>query len=138
MKHKHNLSLISKRRQLIMKMMTLTKKNQNKMKQLDRRPLLTMDSLFYCRELLERVNQIEHPKHSQTDIISQKTTYSSYPTTTTIHDSTTPSFSSCLTPFQDALSMYHVEKSNNVHTIQSKRPLTAPLKNPTWINYCRS
>ncbi len=56
-------------------MMTLTKKNQNKMKQLDRRPRLTMDSLFYCRELLERVNQIEHtikeehPKNSQTDII---------------------------------------------------------------------
>jgi hypothetical protein len=146
LKHKHALSLITKRRQLIMKMITQTKKNQMKMEHLNIRTPLTTNDSMYCRELLERINQIEQInkekqfKRPQTGFISgrtlSKTTNYSSIQTTTISDSITPSFSSCSIPFQDAISMHHVEKTNNVHVIQPKRPLTAPVQKLAWVNYC--
>jgi hypothetical protein len=143
MKHKHALSLISKRRQLVLKMMIQANKNQTKMKKLNFQSPLTMNNPSCCRELLDKINQIEHIikqerlKRPQTGFISQRTVskttdYSSTRTTS----SSTQSFSTCSTLFQDALSMQHMEKTNNVRVVLPKRPLTAPLDKTTWINYC--
>jgi hypothetical protein len=145
MKHKHNLSLIAERRQLVMKMMIQNKKNLNKMKRINLQTPLTTFNSFSCQELLEQVNHIEQTikqeqiKIPQTESLSQSktTNYSSSQTTTTIrNNSITPSFSSCSTPFQDALSIHHIEKINNNHTILPTRPFTAPSKRMEWINYC--
>jgi hypothetical protein len=130
-----------------MKMMLQTKKNQLKMEQLNIRSPLIINNSSSCRELLEQMNQIEEIvkkeqfKRPQTAgfisrrTMSKTTNYSSTQTTITT-ESITPSFSSCSIPFQDALSIYHVEKTNNVHVILPKRPLTAPIKKMSWINYC--
>ncbi|CAF4080937.1 unnamed protein product [Adineta steineri] len=143
MKHKHNLFVIEKRRQLIMKMMIQAKRNQNKMKQLDRRTPLTMDNLTYCQELLEKINHIEQIlkqeqiKHPRIDYIPRNmTSYSLSQTTTTTIPRTTSSLTSQSTPYQDAFSINQVEKTTNVHVIQPTRCLTAPVKKLNWINYC--
>ena len=62
-KHKHNLSLIARRRQLLTKMMIQAKKNQNKMEKSDMQASLKMSHSFCCRDLLERVDQIERALH---------------------------------------------------------------------------
>lgn len=149
LKHKYALSLIIKRRQLIEKMMIQTKRNQTKMKQLNIQSPLTMINSTCCRELLDKTNQIEQMfkeeklKYPQLDSISRRTltkttNYSSTQTPTTITNSITSSFSSCSTPFQDTLSIYPMKKANTIHPILPKRPLTAPIKKTTWINYCSS
>ncbi len=147
MKHQHALALINKRRQLMTKMMIQSKKNQLKMKQLTIPTALKPENnSSCCRELLERVNQIEEMVHREElkrprigllsgRTGSRMTNYSSNQTTT-ITESRTSSFSSSSTPFQDALSIHHVEKTNNIRVIQSKRPMTAPMKNINWVNYC--
>jgi hypothetical protein len=135
MKHKHNLSLITKRRQLVDKMFLQNQKNQNKIKQFMSQTPLTISNSFSCRELLEQVNHIEQQsKISQTESNSpsKTTNYSS----SQINNSTTPSFSSCSTPFQDALSIHHIEKTNTHRIILPTRPYTAPTKKLEWINYC--
>ena len=147
-KHKHHLALIAKRRQAVRKMMTQTKQNQKKLKQLNIQTPLTRNNPLCCRELLERMNQYEetnkkqHFNDSQIDFISQKTltktidySSSSSPQTTTINGNITSSFSSSSTPFQDALSIYHVQQTNNVNSILPSRPFTAPNKKSiTWVN----
>ncbi len=131
--------------------MIQAQKNQIKMEQLNIRTPLTMGDSSCCRELLEKINQIEQmlkeeqfkrPKTAafiSRRTLSKTTNYSSTQTTTTtttITGSITPSFSSCSTPFQDVLSTHHVEKTNHVHIILPKRPLTAPVKKMPWVNYC--
>ncbi len=59
LKHKRALSLINKRRHVILKMMTQTKKNQIKMGEQWNDTPLVRDNSIYCRELLERANQVE-------------------------------------------------------------------------------
>jgi hypothetical protein len=144
MKHKHALSLIAKRRQMVLKMMVQANKNQTKMKKLNFQSPLTMDNPSCCRELLDKINQIEsivkeerYIKRPQTGFVSQRTVskttdYSSNPTTSSL----TQSYSSSSTLFQNAFSMHDMGQTNNVQVIQSKRPLTAPIQKATWVNYC--
>ncbi|UJR14468.1 hypothetical protein I4U23_001465 [Adineta vaga] len=139
MKHRQNLAVIEKRRQKIMKMIVQTRKNQIKMKQLDKRAQLTIDNSTYCKELLERVHEIEEnikEKPRRTRSVSQKMN-SIHSSSLTTSQTVTPTSSIRQSPpFEDALSMYQIEKSNKVHVIQSTRPFTSPVKKPQWINYC--
>ncbi len=147
LKHKHKLSLINKRRHIIVKMMGQSKKNQIKMEEQWNQTPLTIDNSACCRELLERANQIEQVyreeqqirERPQTAMISRriinKNISSSATSNITTNTNTIPSLSSCSTPFQDALSIHDVEKLKNVRVIQSTRPVTAPMK-MNWINYC--
>ncbi|CAF3084044.1 unnamed protein product [Rotaria sp. Silwood2] len=150
MKHKRALSLINKRRHVIIKMMTQTKKNQIKMEQQWKGSPIVLDSAACCRELLERANQIEQvygeevirrpqtpfvARRTPSRSISSSTSSSSSSVTTTTCTNTTPSFSTCSTPFQDSLSIEHVKKTRNVRVILPTRPLTAPSK-VNWVNYC--
>jgi len=148
LKHKRALSLINQRRHIIIKMITQTKKNQIKMEeQLNQPPLLVIDKSDYCRELLERVNQIEQVckeeqirKRPQTAIPSRKIlkkniSFSDSSEIITTNTNITPSISSSSVPFQDALSIDQVEKTKDVRILRSTRPLTAPTK-VNWVNYC--
>ncbi|CAF3800359.1 unnamed protein product, partial [Rotaria sp. Silwood1] len=153
MKHKRALSLINKRRHVIIKMITQTKKNQTKMEQQWKRTPIALDSAACCRELLERANQIKQVyddddeeeeeeviRRPQTAFVSRRTPNKSISSsissvTTTKSINTTPSFSTSSTPFQDALSIEHVRKTKNVRIILPTRPLTAPTK-VNWVNYC--
>ncbi|CAF0915820.1 unnamed protein product [Rotaria sordida] len=54
MKHKHTLSLIAQRRQLVKKMMIQTKKNQIKMEKLNIKIPLKLNNSSCFRELFER------------------------------------------------------------------------------------
>jgi hypothetical protein len=145
MKHKRALSLINKRRQLLLKMMTQSKKNQNKMEEQWKQTPLAIDNSAYCRELLERANQIENvyreqsSRRPQTSISSRRmpnktisSPVSSVMTTTTTNTNITQSSS---IPFQDALSINQIEKTKNVRVLLPTRPLTAPMK-ANWVNYC--
>jgi hypothetical protein len=139
MKHKHALSLIAKRRQSLMKMMSQAQKNQIKMAKQEKRTLLTLYNSSCCRELLEQANRIEQAVRKEQMKRPQSScskTNSSTSRTTTISTSITPSFTSCSMPFQDVLSTYHVEKTKATQVILPTRPLTAPIKKMTWINYC--
>lgn len=131
LKHKYALSLITKRRQLVQQMMLQTKKNQIKMKQLNFQSPLTMINSTCCQELLEKTNQIEqmYKQHSQIDTISHRTISKTTNYSSTITNTSTPSFSSYSTTFQDGFSLYSIDDKFN--TIQSKRPLTAPMKKNT-------
>jgi hypothetical protein len=132
----------------MIKMMTQTKKNQIKMEQQWNPTPLAIDSSACCRELLERANQIEQDyreqqirQRPQTAIVSQTISSKNISSSSASSDITTtntnrmPSFSSSSIPFQDALSIHHVEKTRNVRVILPARPLTAPTK-VNWINYC--
>ncbi len=150
LKHKHTLSLINKRRHLIIKMLTQTKKNQIKMEeqQWNRRPL-AINNANYSRELLERANQIEQDyreeqirQRPQTAIVSRRipkknisSAASSVISTSTMATNIASSISSTSIPFQDSLSIHHVEKIKNVRVIRPTRPFTAPTK-VHWVNYC--
>jgi hypothetical protein len=144
LKHKRALSLINKRRHVILKMMTQTKKNQIKMGEQWNDTPLVRDNSIYCRELLERANQVEQvyretqsrqrPRTSMlTRRIPEKNTTPSEVTTT--NTNVVPSVSSSLTPFQDALSIHQIEQTKNIRILRSTRPLTAPMK-ANWVNYC--
>jgi hypothetical protein len=146
MKHKRALSVITKRRQIFLKMMTQTKKNQTKMEQQWKRTPLSIDGASCCRELLERANQIdqigrdEQIRRPQTGIPSRRTSSkihssSAFSQITTTSTDIEPTSSTCSTPFQDSLSIYHVEKTKNVRVILPTRPFTAPTK-VAWVNYC--
>ena len=145
MKHKRALSLINKRRHLIIKMITQTKKNQNKTEQYRKNAPVITDSSALCRELLERANQIEQDDRAEQSQrpptamvprrISTKNISFASGNTTTNNTNTTPPLSSCSTPFQDALSITQVEKSKNVRVLLPTRPFTAPTK-ANWVNYC--
>ncbi|CAF1597098.1 unnamed protein product [Rotaria magnacalcarata] len=80
MKHKHALSLVAHRRQLLKKMMTQAKKNQTKMEKLDMPTPFKMSSSVYFRDLFQDVNQFEKPateeqqyRRPQTSYISRST-----------------------------------------------------------------
>lgn len=146
MKHKHALAVINKRRQLTLKMLNQSRKNQMKMARLNFQPPLSIVNPSSCQELLERINQMEkslkHEKYQrpQTSFIPQRATskttvYSSSQTTTTTSD-TSPSFSSMSTPFPVVLSIHHAEKINENRVILPKRSFSAPTKKITWANYC--
>lgn len=147
MKHKHELSLINKRRHIILKMLAQTKKNQIKMEQQWNQAPLKIDNSSCCRELLERANQIEQVhreqqirQRPQTAMISQNISRKNISAPTTVSDILPmtkkiipPSSSS--KPFQDALSINQIEKTKNIRVILPTRPLTAPMK-ANWVNYC--
>ncbi|CAF0835984.1 unnamed protein product [Rotaria sordida] len=146
MKHKRALSLINKRRHIIIKMMTQSKKNEIKMEQQWKQTPIALDSAACCRELLERANQIDQVygeqiiRRPQTALVSRRTpskniSSSASSVTTTKSTNITPSFSSRSTPFHDALSIEHVGKTKDVRVILPTRPLTAPVK-VNWVNYC--
>ena len=142
MKHQRNLSVIEKRRQKIMKMVTQTRNNQVRMKQIDKRPPLSIDNSIYCQELLERVQEIEQSIREQprrTQSITRKTNsiYSSpLPPADTERSSSSLLFEQPSPRFQEnALSMYHIAKSDNIRIVESTRPLTTPGKKLQWMNY---
>ncbi|CAF0805153.1 unnamed protein product [Rotaria sordida] len=146
MKHKRALSLINKRRHIIIKMMTQSKKNEIKMEQQWKQTPIALDSAACCRELLERANQIDQVygekiiRRPQTALVSRRTpskniSSSASSVTATKSTNITPSFSSRSTPFHDALSIEHVGKTKDVRVILPTRPLTAPVK-VNWVNYC--
>lgn len=144
MKHKHALGLINKRRQLTLQMLNQSRKNQMKMARLNFQPPLSTVHSSSCRELLDRVNQMEQSikqekyQRPQTSFIPQramsKTTIYS-PSQTTTSD-TSPSFSSTSTPFPVFLSMHHVEKTDRTRVMVPRRSFSAPTKKMTWANYC--
>ena len=147
MKHKHALSLITKRRQLTLKMLEQSRKNEARMARMKFQPPLSTANSSSCRELLERINQIEHVlkqeryNRPQTTCIPQRTiskttNYSSSQTTRTMMESITPTFSSSSTPFPVNLSIYHAEKTNSNRIVLPKRSFSAPIKKLTWENYC--
>ena len=142
MKHQRNLSVIEKRRQKIMKMVTQTRNNQVRMKQIDQRPPLSIDNSIYCQELLERVQEIEQSIREQprrTQSITKKTNsiYSSpLPPADTERSSSSLLFAQPSPRFQEnALSKYHIAKSDNIRIVESTRPLTTPGKKLQWMNY---
>lgn len=141
MKHKHALSLITKRRQLTLKMLEQSRKNEVRMARMKFQPPLSTANSSSCRELLERVLKQERYNRPQTTCvprrtISKTTDYSSSQTTRTMMESMTPSFSSSSTPFPVALSIYHAEKTNSNRIVLPKRSYSAPIKKLTWENYC--
>ncbi|CAF0742064.1 unnamed protein product [Adineta ricciae] len=142
MKHQRNLSVIEKRRQKIMKMITQTRNHQVRMKQIDKRTPLSIDNSIYCQELLERVQEIEQSikeKPCRTQSIAKKTNsiYSSpLSPADTERSSSSLLFVRRSPRFQEnALSMYHIENADNIRIIESTRPLTTPGKKLQWMNY---
>lgn len=137
LKHKRNLSLINKRRQIILKMMTQTKKNQMKMEEQWKQSPLAIDNSAYCRELLERTNHREEQiRRPQTSISSRRIPKKNMPSAASSVITTNTNINpSCSTPFQDALSINQIEKTNNIRVLRPTRPLTAPTK-VNWVNYC--
>lgn len=116
--------------------------------QWNRRPL-AINNANYSRELLERANQIEQDyreeqirQRPQTAIVSRRipkknisSAASSVISTSTMATNIASSISSTSIPFQDSLSIHHVEKIKNVRVIRPTRPFTAPTK-VHWVNYC--
>ncbi|CAF4021637.1 unnamed protein product, partial [Rotaria magnacalcarata] len=107
---------------------------------------IALDNAACCRELLERANQIEQvstnqiKRRPQTAFVSRRTlskniSPSNCSDLTAVSPDVAPVFSSCLKPFQDTLSIDHMEKTENVRVILPTRPLTAPTK-VNWKNYC--
>lgn len=146
MKHKRALSLINKRRHVIMKMMTQAKRNEIKMSRQWKQTPLVLDSTVCCRELLERATEIGQMyeeslvRRSQTASVSRRTPSknisSSASSDITIKSTNVaPSFSTSSSQFQDSLSIEHVKKTKNVRVLVSTRPLTAPTR-VNWVNYC--
>ncbi len=144
LKHKHALSLINKRRHIILKMMAQSKKNQMKMEQQWNCKPLAIDNAACCQELLERANQIEQVcreeasrQRPQTAMVSRRAPKKNISSSSTVVSNTniTPSLASSSPPFQDALSIQQVEKIKHVRILQPTRPLTAPIK-VNWVNYC--
>ncbi|CAF1591083.1 unnamed protein product [Rotaria magnacalcarata] len=146
MKHKRALSSINKRRHLFIRMMAQSRKNQTKMEQQWTQSPIALDNAACCRELLERANQIEQvstnqiKRRPQTAFVSRRTlskniSPSNCSDLTAVSPDVAPVFSSCLKPFQDTLSIDHMEKTENVRVILPTRPLTAPTK-VNWKNYC--
>lgn len=150
LKHKHELSLINKRRQIIFKMMTQTKKNQIKMEQQSNQKPLIVQNSSCCHELLERANQIEQNHRdeyrrqrpqtamvSRTIIPKKNQSLSS----TIVSDQSSPTMEnlplplSTSKPFQDALSIRQIEKTKNIRVLLPTRPMTAPTR-VNWVNYC--
>ena len=159
LKHKRALSVINQRRQIIMKMINQTKKNQVKMEELWTQPTLSIDSSACCRELLERANQIKEEEgeegeeqqrrrreRPQTAISARKrakenssvisaTLSNITTTTTTMTGNIVPSMASSSTHLQDSLSVEQMERTKTVRVLVPNRPLTAPTR-VSWINYC--
>ena len=146
LRHKRALSSINRRRHILVKMMTQTKKNQMKMEEQRQRLPWSNENTSCCRELLERASQIEevyrqeHLRRPQTAVRPRPTTTSSSSSTSSIYvinpsHHSPPSSSLAAVPFQDALSIYQIEKSSNVRVLRPSRPLTAPSK-AAWVNYC--
>lgn len=150
LKHKRALSAINKRRHIIVKMITQTRKNQMKFEEQWQQSPLSAHQISCCRELLERANQIVEENRSessvrqrpQTGVSSKRSQSRTNPSSSMISspyinpsDELTPTRPKVSTPFQDSLSISHVEKSENVRVLRPTRPLTAPMK-ASWVNYC--
>lgn len=145
LKHKRALSSINKRRHILVKMMTQTKKNQMKMEEQRQHLPRNNENTSCCRELLERASQIEQVyrqeqmRRPQTAArtLRNSSSFSSPSPTYVINpgDHSPPSSPLASVPFQDALSIYDIEKSSHVRVIRPTRPLTAPVK-ASWVNYC--
>ncbi|UJR32356.1 hypothetical protein I4U23_019819 [Adineta vaga] len=148
MNHRRSMSLIANRRQLVVKMMTQTKKNQFKMEHNWKRRSIGVDNPTCYREILERANEFEEEyrdksiSRPQTAAVVSKRTpmkcFSLIPSNDVPAESrvnTAPPLSSCVTSFQDSLSLFSIENTKNVRVLLPTRPLTAPTKTE-WINYC--
>ena len=150
LKHKRALSVINKRRHVIMKMITQTRRNQVKIEEQWERTPLSTNQTSCCRELLERANRIDDENRSVSTMlrrpqtgVSWKRSESHTNASSSIisspyinpSDDLTPDRSSVSTTFQDSLSIYHMEKNENVRVLRPNRPLTAPIK-ASWVNYC--
>ncbi|CAF1448503.1 unnamed protein product, partial [Adineta ricciae] len=138
--HKHAMSRILQRRQLVMKMMVQSKKNQFKMQgQWKRRPI-GVDNPTCYREILERTIQCEEEyldrpitRPQTAAVVSRTSPMKSLPLTTSTNLSqsrvdTAPTLESCLTPFQDSVTLFELENTKNLRVLLPTRPLTAPTK----------
>ena len=135
-RHKEALSAIHQRRQLLTTMVTQSKKNQLRMAHESPRILRTIDHSAGARDLLEQANRIElTPKATPRPLFpadrrlrSRTSKFSSSSQSTMVSASMTQSFSSCSTPFTEALPFYPLERMTNARDLSPGRPLTAPMK----------
>jgi len=144
LKHKRALAMINKRRNVIWKMISQTKKNQMKIEQQRNPTPIGIDSAACCKELLERANQIDpSPKPNpirqrpQTANVQRRIPTASTKISSTLSDisTTKTSVSSATVPFQDSLSIAQIEKTKSIRVLRPTRPVTAPTK-VNWTNYC--
>lgn len=145
MKHKHNISLITQRRQSVKKMMTQTRKNQMKMESLNIPASIEIHRSCCCRDLFEDVDKAEQ-KNQETVLERPRSNFNASQETNKTTDNSFSSwtgklieskaswFSSGSISFQNNLTTYSVEKSSNVRVTPTTRPLTAPIKKLSWLN----